>query len=82
MLFILWPSSAPEGVQTGVPCSTAINWQDPAPARPSWPAAQRFKAQRRRSHNYMVQALAANRTNHALDVWVLPRRSWCRNDLR
>ena len=29
----------------------------------------------------MVQALAANRADDPLDVWVLPGRSWCRNDL-
>ena len=33
-------------------------------------------------HNYMVQALAANRADDPLDVRVLPGRSWRRNDLR
>jgi hypothetical protein len=33
-------------------------------------------------HNYMVQALAANRADDSLDVCILPGRSWRRNDLR
>lgn len=28
-----------------------------------------------------IQALATNRTDHALDVSVMPRRAWCRDDL-
>ena len=32
-------------------------------------------------HNYMVKALAANRTDDPLDVGILPGRSRRRNDL-
>ena len=32
-------------------------------------------------HNYMVQALAANRADDPLDIRILPGRSWRRNDL-
>src|ERR1700682_5102273 len=29
----------------------------------------------------LIQALATNRTDHALEVRVLPRGAWCREDL-
>jgi hypothetical protein len=30
----------------------------------------------------VIQTLAADRTDHALDVSVLPGRAWCRDDFR
>jgi hypothetical protein len=33
-------------------------------------------------HEYVIQALATNRADDALDVGILPGRSWRRNDLR
>ena len=33
------------------------------------------------NHDHMVKALAANRADDALDVGILPGRSWGRNDL-
>ena len=32
--------------------------------------------------NHMVEALATDRTDHAFDVGILPRRTWCRAEGR
>ena len=31
-------------------------------------------------HNHVIQTLAADRSDQAFDVWILPRRSWRRDD--
>lgn len=33
-------------------------------------------------HNYVIQALATNGSDHALNVGALPRRAWCGQHLR